>query len=128
MRSFLLIAIGLQIFFGTGCWSTLAYAQEPATEMMMTVAPAHDPHAECAQGNTETPDGNEGSLPCLGHCLAEATQRAASDSSVQVLTVASLALNTDPQSPVPSTELRRTLPVQPCSLSPPPVDTVVLRQ
>ena len=128
MRTFLLAAIGLQIFFGTGCWSTLAHAQKPATEMMMTAAPAHDPHAECTQGNTETTDGNEGSLSCLGHCLAEATQRAVSDSSVQVPTVASLALNTAAQSPIPSTEQEYDRAVFPCSLSPPPVATVVLRQ
>ncbi|OIO55169.1 hypothetical protein AUJ46_01830 [Candidatus Peregrinibacteria bacterium CG1_02_54_53] len=126
MRTFLLVAIGLQTFFGTGCRTALAHAQESATETEMA-APTRDSHETCGQESTE-PDDDEGGLPCLGHCLAEATQRSVSDSSVQLPTIASLALGYSAQSPVPSSEQKCNLAVFPCSLSPPPIDTVVLRQ
>ncbi|MDD5040889.1 MAG: hypothetical protein PHX87_01930 [Candidatus Peribacteraceae bacterium] len=128
VRMFLLVAVGLQTFFGTGCWTNVVLAHETPADVM-SKAPEHDPHKECARKDAQTSrDEDEGDLPCLGHCLSEATQRAATDASVQIPTIATLTLDCDPQSPMPTTEQLYDASVLPCSLSPPSTETVVLRQ
>ncbi|MDO8469347.1 MAG: hypothetical protein Q7S29_06360 [Candidatus Peribacter sp.] len=134
MRPFILVAFGLQVIFQTTCMMQAASAQELPRETIMTRASVDfsNPSAGCHPELTEQSRQQEskqqsGNLPCLGHCLTQATNRAVGDTTVQV-PCAAMTVPTFTFSPALDCGETPCESVFPNALSPPGTETVVLRQ
>lgn len=135
MRPFILIAFGLQIIFGTTCMMQTASAQEFPPETMMTRAPFNPTnlHTGChpeqeQQSQQRESKSQSGDLPCLGHCLTQATNRAVGVTTIQVPCPAMTVPTFDFSAATASEEITPCLSVFPNALSPPGTETIVLRQ
>lgn len=129
MRTIFLIAFGFHIVLGTSCRVQTASAQDTLPEIMMSVALASAPasHAGCAPHDQEAPAPATGDVPCLGHCLSQATQRS---SDLSPLEIPSSPTATPPASCsacFAGNDLILPIAEHP-PLSPPSISMVVLRQ